>query len=282
MKTTAWVASFLLVFAAAGCSDEAGVTPAEPTSESAEQRLVRGTEHLKAKRYDDAIDALLPFMQPGHTGVVAARALCRLTIALDRVGRTAEAAQAGMRAQRIGVPPGEVDLAPILRRADVVLSLEGRLAEVAADPGTVTDAKEARGLATVAYSRKQYLTAAAMMERAFDLDPLREDMQGMRLLAARAAARVAADAAVATSVRMRWAQVSHDWMRDELLALREGLSAGRIHARACGAVLASWAANPELGLLREGGGAWPVLADDSRRAWAALWREMTAFADEIR
>lgn len=282
MRATACVVSFLLAFTGAGCSDEVGVSPSESAPESAEQRLARGTEHLEAKRYDEAIDALMPFMQPDHTGVVTARALCRLTVALDRAGRMAEAAEAAMRAQRLGVPEGEVDLGPILRRADVVLSIEARLAEVTADPDTVTDAKEARDLAMVAYSRKAYLTAAAMMDRAFHLGTNPEEVQGMRLMAARAAARVAADTAADTSARMRWAQAAHDWMRDELQDLRAGFSAGRVHARATAAVLASWSANPDFALLKEDGAAWSVIGDDTRRAWTALRGEMEAFAAEIR
>ncbi len=211
-----------------------------------------------------------------------------LGFALRRQGRFAESLAAFKSGRELGKNPS-YGWADMVRRAESLAALEGKLPGFLKGEYQAKDNTERFGLAEVCYGKKLNHAAARLYADAFAADPKAADdlKAGHRYNAACVAALAAAgqgeDAAkLVDNERARLRKQSLDWVRADLALWTKQLDSNQPADRATVQwTMNHWRDDPDLAGLRDEA---PLakLPEAERKAWQALWGEVRALLDRAR
>jgi predicted Zn-dependent protease len=246
-----------------------------------------GTALLDTGRIDEAIAS---FREAVGLDPRSAPAYSNLGRALLERGEFGEAIESFRRGHygRVGTDRRSPSAA-LLREAEQMAALDGRLPALLRGADRPADAAESASFARLCFTRQLYAAAARLWREAFAGRPsLADDLRaGHRHRAARAAALAGSgrgkdDPAPDAAERERWRRQALDWLRDDLAAYKHQLESGPPRGRAAAPrQLGLWRVDPALAGLRDET-ALSALGESEREACRALWSEVNALQTQAR
>jgi serine/threonine protein kinase/Flp pilus assembly protein TadD len=203
--------------------------------------------------------------------------------ALLRQGRFAEARQATLQAARRSAAghPLHIVVQDQLRRCELLLALDQKLAAIQQGQDRPADALELLALADLCQTYKKHNAAAAefygaAFAAAPDLvvDPNKPFRFNAACAAALAAAGRGKDASkMDAPTKAKWRQQALTWLRAELQARQKELQSGFLEANPARTALQHWQTDSDLAGVRDAK-ALAQLPEAERQDWQALWADV--------